>query len=327
MIRAVSYAIFAIVPTTFVLVFLCGGLFGQLRYDCPSQVPAVTVESGATHKIVEMLIPVSIAIEDRSLDVKDVKVQVRWNRNAFPVVEFAPRTLLQSSYDGAISIEKKSETNYGIGVDVGSDYLEFLTPSLNANVGKKDSETQRFSKLPPQELLVSSGTTDRGTGVYFDFKQSQANTLEGSRDLIVAFEVPVTWRGGVLQTTFTSTGKQKKFGSLKSDFKFARVFVLPTYLKGDDQARQFSYEFVNSEMQLRKDWRRYESSIASSSNQFNRWFGTGQKNRLPDLWVHHLIQSGSDVAIEKYKSRLPKGIAFSAEEFVDARNNLLALGR
>ena len=126
MLRAVSYAIPSIVPSTILLLILCSGLFGQVNYDCPSQVPAITVDSGTTHKIVEMLIPVSIAIEDTGLDVNDVNVQVKWNRNAYPVVEFAPKTLLQSNIDGAISIEKKTETNYGIGVDVGSDYLEFF---------------------------------------------------------------------------------------------------------------------------------------------------------------------------------------------------------
>lgn len=325
MLRAVSFAISAIVSTTLVLLILCDSLFGQLNYDCPSQVPAVTIETGPTHKIVEMLIPISIAIENQGLEINEVNVQVNWNRNAYPVVEFAPKTLLQSNIDGAVSIEKKTETNFGIGVDVGSDYLEFLTPSAKANVGKKNIETKRFNQIPPQDLTVASGTIDRGTGVYFDFKQSPLNTLEGGRDLIVAFEVPVNWRGGVLQVTFSSTGKQKKFGTLKSDFEFARIFVLPTYLQGDDQARQFSHDFVESEMQLRRNWSRHDMTTSHSAKQFGRWFG--QQQRLPDLWVHHLIQSGSDVAIERYRTQLPRNVAAAANAFMAARRNLVALSR
>ena len=320
-----SYSISVWIQCTILIAFGSKAM-GQVSYDCPTQVSATIVESGASHKIVEMLIPVSVSVDDERLSVENVKIEVNWNRNPNPVVDFAPKTVLRSQYEGAINVEKKSELRYGGEVSASSGYFDFLTPGISADVGKKDSETHRFNKLPPQDLLVASGTSQRGTGVYFRFEDNPTHTLEGSRDLIVAFEVPESWRGGVLQITFTSVGKRRKFASFQSDFEYARVFVLPTYLRGDEQARQFSNEFVNSELQLRKDWSDYESSV-HSANQWDRWYKSQSDGQLPSLWMHHLIQSGSDVAYRKYESRLPRGVADSANEFIVARKNLFALSR
>ena len=332
MIRAVTYTVSVLLNFSIVLLLINNAFSDSVEFDCPALLPATLVDYGSSHQIVELRLPVTASQLDSKLELSELRVAVSWNRSPYPVVDFAPRTTLQSKFDGPVSVEKRTETNYGIGAKVSTSYIDFLTPSIDAEIGKKNSETKRFQEIPQHDVLLSSGTADRGTGVKYRFRPARTETLEGSRDLVVAFEVPSSWRGGVLQVTLTAIGERKKvggfaaFGSTSDAFEFSRVFVLPIYLEGDDQARQFAVEFSQTEQQLRRKWQLYETRGQNSVSQFRKWLGT-ENNAVPGKWMHHLIQSGSDSAIRKYESKLPKLVATAANDFVAARKNLLALSR
>ncbi len=327
MIRAVSYVLSILIHLS--LVLFAVDIFGQtITFDCPGTAKARVIAVSASQKIVEVPFSVSSAFADSSQNVEQLKIQVDWNRSAYPVVDYGPRTELHSRYEGPVSVEKRVENNAGVGAKVSSSAIDFLTPSLNADLGHRNSETRRFNEIPQHEVQLASGTTNRGTGVFFEFHDSPISTLEGSRELVIAFEVPESWRGGVLQVTFRATGQQKKFGSFDNAFEFARIFVMPVYLEGDNQARQLAYEFARSEVQLRRDWSLHESKISKGSNQWQKWFGSDRyRNELPNMWVHHLIQSSSDVSIERFRRKLPEPVADAASQFVEARRNLVALSR
>ena len=320
MTRAISYCVSFLVQLSIVLMF-AQQIFGQtVTYDCPAVLPADVVQLSSNNQIVKVVVPVSVANQDSKLKLNEVKVEVYWNRNAFPVVDYSPKTQLQSRFDGPITIEKTSETNFGVGVKASSGYLDFVSPSLNADVGKKNSESRRFNEIPEQQLLVASGTAKRGTGAFFSFKDSRIATLEGGRDLVLSFDVPVSWRGGILQVTIRSIGRRKKFAKFYDDFELARVFMLPIHIDGDDEAKNFAYRFARSEQRLRQDWNRLGSHGHSS------WLASGQ-SQLPSMWAHYLIQSGSDTLMDQYKRQLPERLVSTANEFVVARRELVSISK
>lgn len=326
MIRAVSYSVWISIHLT-ILWWLCGDSLGQsVRFDCPSVAAATIVDQHSFGRIVEVVIPVSTTVSDSKLVLQEIQTEVYWNRNAYPIVKYEPLTSLQSKYEGPIAIEKNRETSYKLGADLSSSYLDFATPTLNAGVGWKNAEIKRFSEIPQHQWTVASGTIKRGTGAYFQFKPSRTETLEGGRDLTVAYDVPESWRGGVLQINCRAFGKRKVLGLFGESFEHSRVFVVPVYLQGDQQAREFALEFARSEQRLRYGWSQYQNQLAeSNANPAKLLFSN--EARVSGLWVHQLIQSGSDIAIEKVESQLPKKVANAANEFVRARQNLISISR
>ena len=326
MIRAVSYSVW--VSVFFAITwFLCGNSLGQsVRFDCPASAAATIVDQHSLGRVVEVVIPLSTTLLDPKLVLQEIRAEVYWNRNAYPIVNYEPVTSLQSKYEGPIAIEKNRETNYKLGADVSSSYLDFVTPSLNAGVGWKNGEIKRFNEIPQHEWSVASGTIKRGTGAYFQFKPSRTETLEGGRDLTVAYDVPESWRGGVLQVSCRATGKRKVLGVFSESFELSRVFVVPVYLEQDQQAREFALQFARSEQRLRYGWSQYQNQLAETSAYPGKLLFSNQ-DRVSALWAHQLIQSGVDVAIENLEPRLPEKVAVAATEFVRARQNLMSLSR
>ena len=326
MIRAISYCISVIVKINIVLL-LASQLFAQsVSYDCPAVAAAKVLQLSRSNKIVEVELPVSVSNLDSRLNLEELKVEVFWNRNAYPVVDFSPRTQMSSDFDGPITVEKKSENSFEIGANASSSYLEFVTPGLNADLKSKKSESRTYNEIPEQRLLVASGTARRGTGAFFTFKNSPIETLEGDRRLVMAFDVPVSWRGGIMQVTIKTVGRRKKFASFYDNFELSRVFMLGLYEDGDEAARLYAGTFARSEQQLRADWERFTKRQQSSAQQFERFF-SGQSSSISPLWVHQLIQSGNDNAIRRVGKQLPSSVAITANEFIVARRDLLAISK
>lgn len=326
--RAYVYTIATIVNFGFILFLQSDMLAQPVRFDCPAVSPARLVEQINERKVIEIRVPISMTALESNSQVEELRAEISWNRNANPIVSYGPSTLLQSKYNGPVAVQKKTESNFTLGANVSTSYVDLVSPTVEGELKKSNTETRSFDEVPEHDLVVASGPISRGTGAYFSFLPSRTETLEGGRELVVAFDVPALWRGGMLQVTMTAIGRQKKFGFFSEELDFSRIFMLPIYLQGDDQARQAAFEFSHSEQRLRQDWELYRT--ASQRNQsalpFEKWFA-GSKNDVPEMWVHHLIQSGSDVSVARVEDRLPRKITVAANQFVEARRNLLMLSR
>jgi hypothetical protein len=288
----------------------------------------------STQKTIEVIIPVSTEIQlaDRG-SIAEFRFDVFWNRNVYPICDYGPRTQTFSEIDGLVSVSKTSDRNASIGLNL-SGGVGTANGTVSGDLGTKESTKRSYQEVPQHEVLVASGTIHRGTGAFFRFHPSRSETLEGGRDLVVAFQVPQHWRGGVLQIECHAQGARKVLGAWSEPFESSRSFVLPIYLEGDDQARQKATEFVRSEQRLRQRWSRHQRQEGSSSRdpirQFQSVFAVSssrqRSSELPDDWVHYLIQS-SDVYLEKYRKHLPAEVERAANLFVAARDDLLKLSR
>ncbi len=241
----------------------CSGGEPEIVFDVPALVGVRVVEldehppRSPSQKTIEVVIPVST--ESRSSDrnrVEEYRFDVFWNRNIYPICDYGPRTQTVSEIEGLISVDKTTERNSSLGLTLGSSYQSMLTGSGTAEIGSRNGTRLHYQEIPQHELLVASGTIHRGTGAFFRFHPSRTESLEGGRDLVVAFQVPRSWRAGVLQVECQARGSRKVL-AWSEDFDFSRAFVLPIYLEGDDQAREAAAEFVRSEQRLRKNWQNH----------------------------------------------------------------------
>lgn len=307
-----------------------------IQFDVPALIPAEVLEpadssnANPSQKIIELVVPVTSVVTagDRD-DIDEFRFDIFWNRNVYPLEDYSPKTQTFSEVDGLITVEKHKNRNAGIGIDLDSGFRDVVSGHAKADVSQQNGTRLKYQEVPQHEVLVASGTVKRSTGAFFRFHPSRRDTLEGGRDLVVAFRVPQSWRGGVVTVECRAQGHRKILGSWRETFEQNRAFVLPIYLDGDDQARQAAEDFVRSEQSLRQNWQCHIRGKSSSSAMLAGFVPrtSGSTSSLPKQWVHYLIQSGNDEYLTRYRSKLPQKVADAAEQFVSARQDLFQFSR
>lgn len=308
-----------------------------VKFDVPALIAAREIQSEShpspSESVKTIEVVVSVSSEIRSQDrghLQEFRFDVFWNRNPFPIYDYGPKTQTTSVIVGPISVEKTNEKNASIGLNLSGGYQEITKAGASSELGNRTSTKTRYDEIPQHEVLVASGTTRRGSGAFFRFHRSRAETLEGGRQLVVAFEVPQSWRAGVLQVDCRASGSRKVL-AWNEAFDVERAFVLPIYLEGDEPARQAAMEFIRSEQRLRSDWSDYRNTASTPRPTALHWLtSTGptrsDSSRLPDDWLHYLIQSDDEI-LDRYRGQLSEGVNLAAEKFVQARRELLKMSR
>lgn len=285
------------------------------------------------HRIIAVTVPVTSEISPAEQgNIEAFRFDVFWNRNPYPISDYAPRTQTFSEIAGTIEVDQSSEKNSSYDLQIGGSYPPFATGTAHADGTNRETKNIRYNEVPQHEILVASGTVRRGTGAFFRFHPSRSETLEGGRDLLLTFKVPSSWRGGVIQVECTAIGSRRFLG-MKESFETQRAFIVPVYLASDEEAESSAMEFARREQKLRQTWQRIklkEQSNRSSSMGLNSFLkiSTRQSSQptVPDDWVHALIQT-SDQPLNSYRSRLPDELAEAADQFVRSRSSHLKLSR
>lgn len=304
-------------------------------FDVPALVPAsrLPIPEGqlatGQEQIIEVGIPVSaqIALDSRG-DIDEFRFDISWNRNVYPIADYAPKTQTASSIEGTISIDRSRDKNASLNASLIPLLGESISGNAKFDLSNRKNERESFKEIPQHDVLVASGTIHRGTGAFFRFHPSRTETLEGGRELVVAFRVPLSWRGGLLKVECRGHGNRKILGSWKEPISQERAFLVPIYLAGDEAARTAAVEFVRSEQGLKMYWQRHlQSQPEVSVGPFSFLPREPASKPVPDYWVHQLIQSGSDEPLNRYQARLPQEVAEAAASFVAARQSLFEFGR
>lgn len=306
-----------------------------VRFDAPAKIAVRQINldrpreiESSSEKIVELQLPVSseIGMRDRG-NVSSFRFDIVWNQGSYPLVNYAPKTQTVSEIEGLIAVEKNEDQVKGVGGSLTGRFPEMVNGSVKADISSRTGSTVKYQERPRREVLVASGTTNRGCGVFFRFHPSKQTTLEGGRDLVLAFRVPSTWSGGVIKLKCSVTGERRIIGSWSDSFEESCIFVIPIYLEGDDQARDAARDFVDSETRLRINWEQIQNRVTDGTAYLHRVSRSEQLQSLPPQWAHRLIQSGRDEYLERYRSDLPKDLADLADQFVLARKGMFALSR
>jgi hypothetical protein len=285
------------------------------------------------HRLITVTVSVTSEISRQELgNIQAFRFDIFWNRSPFPITDYAPRTQTVSEIAGTIEIDKSSEKHSKHELSLSGTYPPFTAGNAHLGGSQRETQSTRYAEIPQHEILVASGTVRRGTGAFFRFHPSRAETLEGGRDLLLTFRVPRSWRGGVLQVDCTAIGSRRFLG-VSEKFEFQRAFIVPVYLELDEEAEQLAMEFAQREQQLRQSWHRFKSSEQANragAIGLDQFFGLSSrqaaKSILPDDWVYRLIQS-SDQPLKQYRQRLPVELAEAADDFVQSRSKIADLSR
>ena len=202
----------------------------------------------ATHpgeKLIEARFRVSALLEEGSeKDVEEVLFVVESPQHRLRVADFAPRTELMTDVSGEIEVVDTTEDTKSLDTSIGGtvslDYGNIkaqASPVAGGGTTQRNVVTEKYSRLPAKELVLSSGTTNSEHGVFFKLKPSAQTSLEGMRELTCRFAVPDGWRGDwvMLQCRAKGYSGVGVFRSL-GECGYRRAYA-GLHLAGDEDAR------------------------------------------------------------------------------------------
>jgi hypothetical protein len=209
--------------------------------ECRDATPPEFEESHPGRKIVEARFEVSSLIRSgRESDVDELMYVIRSPQRRLRVFDFEPKTQMESDVAKAIEVvetdEDATSLNGGLSAQISPGGGVHVAPSAGASKATKNSLQQKYSKLPPKQLLVASGTTLREYGVFFKLKPSTQASLEGQRELVCLFVVPSDWRADYAYVDCIARVRNRSPWTKSPDVGSRRVLV-GLYLQGDAEAR------------------------------------------------------------------------------------------
>lgn len=161
------------------------------------------------------------------------------------IVDWSPHTSYAEDVSGQIDIvlRKKHEQSHAFGAEAGAPFFLSGLPGSAAGSahldGSEESTTEgRFSKLPPKDWIIASGTTQRARGVFFKMRPHSQATLEGSHVLTITFAAPSEWKASPFEMRCVAASKRND-KSLAQVCGLEKAYV-GVYLANDAAAYQQS---------------------------------------------------------------------------------------
>ncbi len=175
------------------------------------------------------------------------------------VVDFQPRTEVMTDIEGPIEIAGTVEDAESFDITLGGKASASyggvdgqLTPSAGVGTTHRTRSNESYKRLPPKQLLLASGTTEREYGVFFKLKPSTQASFEGMREFVVQYVVPRQWSGdwAVVQCVARATTKNY-FREKQTEVGHRRVYV-GLYQQGDVEAKAAARRLSESQRRIEK---------------------------------------------------------------------------
>lgn len=213
--------------------------------ECRDVTPEAFGEANPELRIIEARFRVSTRLlAGREADLDEVLIEIASTDERLTVVDFMPRTELDTDIAGEIEVvenrERTDSTNAGLGGTVGIEYglaKAAVTPSAGGGNTRHSGAKESYKRIPPKQLLLASGTIDRGHGVFFKLKPSSNASLEGMREFACLFVVPCDWTSDSVQVTCAARSAKKGYFSTQGPSCGGGTFDVGLYLEGDADGR------------------------------------------------------------------------------------------
>ena len=213
--------------------------------ECRDVTPAEFAEARPESKIIEARLQISSLLRrGEEKDIKELMLSISSPEQRLRVADFVPKTELKSEVPGFIEVVKIDEdTTASEGAIRGSTSVRFgpidgqVSPVLGTTKSRRHSLKETYEKLPPKQLFLASGTTNRGHGVFFKLKPSSQASLEGQKEFVCLFVVPENWRGDYTCIACRAKGYNRSLWTTVEECGRADVCV-GLYLRGDAEARR-----------------------------------------------------------------------------------------
>lgn len=305
----------------------------KVQFDMPAVVTAFDTSAPGERRAVTCDLVLSSLVtgpadaaakESRPIDHLLVRLSLR---DRLPVVDFAPKTELQSEYAGPIAVTTKDEQTDSFGLNVDTSVHGIGAGHLGADDSRKRSDSTQFQRQAPLQAVIASGTTDRGHGVYFKLRWTTQQVLEGEKHFCVTFAVPEIWRGGLLDVSVSAIGiDHSMFGSSKWRPLASRDFVVAVHQQNDPQAAEIALRLAHLDRELADFAKQHPDSGSNSITQlWRRVVPSKHEDRNPSRWYRGITSNELDPYTDRQIQSLPMPIRVAVLGYTDAARELSQL--
>jgi hypothetical protein len=174
----------------------------RVAFDIPSKVecrdvtPAKCAATHPTLKVIEAKFRISASfVEGNEESTVDFVYMISSPDMRLKVLDFLPNTTLESTTaDDRIEVLDSTESTDATTGEARVGY-SVLTLKGSKSLTSKKTESNRYQRIAPKNLVLASGTVNRGNGCFYKLRPSQGISLEGSKEFVLLCIVPKTWRG------------------------------------------------------------------------------------------------------------------------------------
>lgn len=248
-------------------------------------------------------------------------------RDRLPVVDYSPKTELQTNYSGAISITSKQEQTDSFGLNVNSNMPPFGAGHAGADDSRKLSDSTEFQRQAPLQAIIASGTIDRGRGVYFKLRWTTQQVLEGEKRFQLSFAVPDAWRGGLVDVEITANSVNRSiFGSQSLKPIAQRTFVIAVYQQNDPQAAEIALRLAHLDRELAAYAKKHpKSGSGGLSDLWRRILPDDDKDDSPKRWYQGVTSDKIDPYMDRRIQSLPMNVRVAVLGYTEAARELMLL--
>lgn len=301
----------------------------SVQFDTGYMVPCYDVTPDnpdhlmAEERWVEARFRVSALVSDGALsDRAQYMYQFVSPLGSVNIIDYAPKTELATALAGNVGIEKKKEASKSLGINLSGSFDHLVQGSGGADLGVKDTSQVRYELKPRKEVLLASGTINRGTGAYFKLRSSADTSLEGDREFTMTLRVPALWRGDIMYVKCEAQEPHR--GQVVS--RGSAHFVVALHLLDDDEVRQAAEDLVYAEALLRREVAKKAGDIKRRSlptvaHRVGAMLDLYDP-RIPDEWLERLIYGPTNLGRHAFVEHLPDDIQTLANDYMHAKRKM-----
>jgi hypothetical protein len=243
------------------------------------------------------------------------------------IVDWEPKTELVSEIAGSLQIDGSSQRHSDLELNVQAAWPAVGAMQLQGENSDQQQTQYRYELLPPQKMVVASGTIERGSGAYFKLAPSNRTTLEGERQFVLLVRVPRTWRADLLLVRCAAYAAGSSDASERAICGSAG-FLVAVYHQDDHAAKEAAGRLVNSERRLRQAEIAYRHQIVarqhpSLADKLGAVLAL-RDPKIPPRWLDTIL-AGTPTAELSFADRLPPPVRLAMQEYLTERQEFEAL--
>jgi hypothetical protein len=220
------------------------------KIECRDVTPAKCAVLHPTLKVVEAKFRISASFAAGSeASAVDFTYMISSPKMRLKILDYLPNTTLESRYaDDRIEVADFSEEGGASTQEARVGYSIFSLNAVQSQFNRK-TEENHYQRVAPKSLVLASGTMNRGHGVFYKLRPSNAASLEGAKEFTFLAVVPRTWRAD--WCTFVCAARSEKKSLLSSSIVSSGLTKVDVglYLCGDEPGSALAAELCSLQEQ------------------------------------------------------------------------------
>lgn len=216
------------------------------KVECQDVTPEKCRAAHPTLKVIEARFRISAGfVEGNEAAATDFFYIISSPDMRLKILNFLPNTTLESTAtDDRIEVTDNTESSDSTTGEVRVTY-SLLSLSGNKSLSSKKTESNHYQKVAPKNLVLASGTVNRGNGVFYKLRPSRDASLEGAREFAILCIVPREWRGDWCSVVCAARANKKSAISSSVGIAGIDQAHVGLYLAGENAASDLADELTH----------------------------------------------------------------------------------